>query len=51
MNATELRATISLAAIFATRLLGLFMIYPIFAQYARGLSGADDRMIGLALGA
>ena len=51
MNPTELRATISLAAIFAARLLGLFMIYPIFAQYARGLSGADDRMIGLALGA
>ncbi len=51
MNGTELRATISLAAIFATRLLGLFMIYPIFAQYARGLSGADDRTIGLALGA
>ncbi len=51
MNATELRATFSLAAIFAARLLGLFMIYPIFAQYARGLSGADDRTIGLALGA
>ena len=51
MNGTELRATLSLAAIFATRLLGLFMIYPIFAQYARGLSGADDRTIGLALGA
>ncbi len=43
MNGTELRATISLAAIFAARLLGLFMIYPIFAQYARGLSGADNR--------
>ncbi len=51
MNNTELRATISLAAVFATRLLGLFMIYPIFMQYARGLSGANPRMIGLALGA
>lgn len=51
MNKGELRATISLASVFAARLLGLFMIYPIFAHYAQGLSGADPRMIGLALGA
>ncbi|MGO8737846.1 MFS transporter [Rhodoblastus sp.] len=51
MNKTELRAAVSLAAVFATRLLGLFMIYPIFMQYARPLSGANPRMIGLALGA
>ncbi|MCI4680144.1 MFS transporter [Rhodoblastus acidophilus] len=51
MNKTEFRATISLAAVFAARLLGLFMIYPIFMHYARGLSGANARTIGLALGA
>jgi predicted MFS family arabinose efflux permease len=51
MNATELRATICLAGVFAARLLGLFMIYPIFAHYARALPGATPQMIGLALGA
>jgi len=51
MNPTELRATISLAAVFAARLLGLFMIYPIFAHYAQYLRGATPQMIGLALGA
>jgi predicted MFS family arabinose efflux permease len=51
MNATELRATICLAAVFAARLLGLFIIYPVFAQYAQRLPGASPQMIGLALGA
>ena len=51
MNAIELRATICLAGVFAARLLGLFMIYPIFAHYARALPGASPQMIGLALGA
>jgi len=51
MNARELRATGSLAAVFALRLLGLFMIYPVFAVYARALHGATPKMIGLALGA
>jgi MFS family permease len=30
--------------------LGLFMIYPVFAAYARGLSGANPYLIGEALG-
>jgi hypothetical protein len=51
MTPRELRATGSLAAIFAMRLLGLFMIYPVFAAYARHLPGATPAMIGLALGA
>lgn len=50
MNSTELRATIGLAAVFAARLLGLFMIYPVFAHYAQHLRGASAAMIGLALG-
>ena len=51
MNATEIRATICLAAVFAARLLGLFIIYPVFAQLANGLPGASPQTIGLALGA
>lgn len=50
MNKQELRATISLAAIFSLRLLGLFMIYPVFAAYAHTLRGATPYKIGLALG-
>jgi predicted MFS family arabinose efflux permease len=51
MTGREVRATASLAGVFALRLLGLFMIYPGFAAYARGLKGATPEMIGLALGA
>jgi MFS family permease len=51
MNRQELHATGALAAIFALRLLGLFMIYPVFLGYARHLSGATPERIGLALGA
>ncbi|MGC8520653.1 MAG: MFS transporter [Steroidobacteraceae bacterium] len=46
----ELRAAASLAAVFSVRMLGLFMIYPVFALAARGLSGATPYTIGLALG-
>ncbi len=46
----ELRAATSLAAVFSVRMLGLFMIYPVFALSARGLSGATPDTIGLALG-
>ncbi|HVC53064.1 MAG TPA: MFS transporter [Stellaceae bacterium] len=51
MTPRELRATGSLAAIFAMRLLGLFMIYPVFAGYAGHLRGTTPETIGLALGA
>jgi MFS family permease len=50
MERQELRATLSLAAVFSVRLLGLFMIYPVFAAYARNLSGANSYLIGEALG-
>ncbi|HZB92136.1 MAG TPA: MFS transporter [Stellaceae bacterium] len=50
MTPREFRATGSLAAVFALRLLGLFMIYPVFAAYARRLPDATPAMIGLALG-
>lgn len=50
MEKKEFRATYSLAAVFSVRLLGLFMIYPVFAAYARNLSGANPYLIGEALG-
>ncbi|MDE2072369.1 MAG: MFS transporter [Alphaproteobacteria bacterium] len=50
MSRQEFRASISLAAIFSLRMLGLFMIYPVFAAYGRHLSGATPYKIGLALG-
>jgi MFS family permease len=51
MTRQETHAAGSLAAIFAMRLLGLFMIYPVFLGYAQHLRGSTPEMIGLALGA
>lgn len=51
MTRTELRASVSLASIFALRMLGLFLILPVFAEYARGLpDGHDAQRVGLAMG-
>jgi|TARA_B110000908_G_scaffold26007_1_gene29992 MFS family permease len=52
MSSTERRATISLASIYGLRMLGMFLILPIFAIYAQTLEGGQDHtMVGLALGA
>ncbi len=52
MTATELRASASLASIYGLRMLGMFLILPIFAIYASTLPGGDSQlMIGLAVGA
>lgn len=40
----------SLGAIMAFRMLGLFMILPVFSVAAHTLAGANARLIGLALG-
>jgi MFS family permease len=50
MQSQDFRATASLAAVFSVRLLGLFMIYPVFAGYAGNLTGATPYLIGEALG-
>ena len=50
MQTQDTRAAGSLAAVFSVRLLGLFMIYPVFADYAGGLAHATPYTIGLALG-
>jgi len=46
----EKRAGMSLAAIYAVRMVGLFMILPVFSLYADEFSGATPTLIGLALG-
>ena len=50
MEKHEFRAASSLAAVFSVRLLGLFMIYPVFAAYAGKLTGATPYLIGEAMG-
>lgn len=50
MQPAEFRATTSLALVFSVRLLGLFMVYPVFAAYAGGLDGATPYLVGEALG-
>lgn len=51
MNATERRATAGLAMVYGLRMLGLFMILPVFAVYAQGLPGPPPGwQIGLAIG-
>ena len=52
MTRDEKRAAASLAAIFALRMLGLFLILPVFAIHAQTLPGGDNlTLVGLALGA
>ncbi len=50
MNRTELRAALSLSGIYALRMLGLFMILPVFALYATDLEGVTPALTGLAIG-
>ena len=50
MNSIERRAAISLALIYATRMLGLFMILPVFAIYAEQLVHVTPFLVGLAIG-
>lgn len=41
----------ALAAIYATRMLGLFLLLPVLAIYASGMPGATPTMVGVAMGA
>ena len=52
MNATERRASVGLASIYGLRMLGLFIVLPIFALYAEHLPGGESHLLmGIALGA
>jgi len=51
MTPVELRASVSLASIFALRMLGLFLVLPVFALEASRYPGGDDAAaVGLAMG-
>jgi len=50
MNRDELRAALSLSGVYALRMLGLFMILPVFALYATELEGVTATLTGLAIG-
>lgn len=50
MTPTERRATISLSSIMGLRMIGLFMVLPVFSIYAGGLEGATPTLVGLAVG-
>jgi len=52
MTPQELRASVGLAGIFGLRMLGMFIILPVFALYAQRLDGGHSHtMVGIALGA
>ncbi|MET0311392.1 MAG: MFS transporter [Burkholderiaceae bacterium] len=51
MTPTERRASASLASIFALRMLGLFLVLPVFAlEAAKYPGGSDPALVGLAMG-
>lgn len=50
MNSLEIRTAYSLSAVFAVRMLGLFMILPILPLFAKELSNATPFLIGLTIG-
>jgi len=52
MTRDEKRAGASLAAIFALRMLGLFLILPVFSVHAEEIPGGGDlTLVGIAIGA
>ena len=50
MLQTEKRAAVSLALVYALRMLGLFMILPVFSLHAHDYTGSTPVLIGLAIG-
>lgn len=52
MTPAERRAGVALASVFALRMLGMFLILPVFSVAAKQLPGGDNyALIGLAFGA
>ncbi|NVD36787.1 MFS transporter [Marinobacter lutaoensis] len=51
MNALERRSVAALASVYAMRMLGLFMVMPVFVLLGEGLQGATPALLGLAIGA
>jgi MFS family permease len=51
LNSLEKRAAMALALVFSSRMLGLFMLLPVFALYGSELHGFSPLWVGLAIGA
>lgn len=50
MTSLERRAIAGLSSIMGLRMIGLFMVLPLFSLYAHQLQGATPTLIGLAMG-
>lgn len=50
LSSQERYASLSLGSIYAFRMLGLFMILPVFTIYAKDLHGSTALLVGVALG-
>lgn len=50
MVPAERKAVLSLASIYALRMMGLFMILPVFAIYGQTLKGYSPALVGVAIG-
>jgi MFS family permease len=50
LNSTELRAALSLAAVYVLRMLGLFMVMPVLAILAQDFDDFSPMLLGLAIG-
>lgn len=50
MSPQEKRTAFSLSGIYMVRMLGLFMILPVFTLYGKELSGSTPFLIGIAIG-
>lgn len=50
MNKLETRSLVGLVALYATRMLGLFMVLPVLSLYAHDYAGSTTLLLGVALG-
>jgi MFS family permease len=50
MTTTERRSIFGLSSIMALRMIGLFMVLPVFSLYASQLKGATAALVGIAMG-
>lgn len=50
LNAVEFRSALSLAAVYMSRMLGLFMVMPVLAVSAVSLDGFSPMLLGIAIG-
>lgn len=51
MTGSERRSVFSLAFLYSIRMLGLFMVLPVFMLYGQGLENANEVLLGVAIGA